>query len=326
MTGRLVSLTLAAAAALAVVTAAPASAAAGPPAFIQGAARWSLEWGCGDGHDTPADFAAMRSWDQNTVSVTLSSRLWLDPAACPGYQATVRQAVANANAAGLYVILTLQWVNPQPWCPGPGGQYPMPDAAQAVPFWRQAGRMFAADPLAGFQLYSEPHDVSPAVWRWGGMVYQPPAADRCAGWYRAAGMQQLAGELGRVAPGRLVYVSGLGWAHDLSMVRGDPIAGPWVRYSVHLYPGPGWDSPAQWGPTFGFLGRRVVALEFGTQSGAACPSWPLLGMMRYLRAVTGGMVGWAWTVSGPCSELAGWGGRPTVYAQTIRRYYLGWIR
>jgi hypothetical protein len=202
----------------------------------------------------------------------------------------------------------------------------MPDAGQAIPFWRQVGRMFAADPLVGFQLYSEPHDVSAATWRDGGPVYQPAGQGRCAGWYQAAGMQRLADVLAFWAPRRLVYVSGLGWAHDLSMIRGAPITGASVRYSVHLYPGPGWSTPAQWLATFGFLGRRVVALEFGTQAGSSCPAAPLLGMLRYLRSVTGGMVAWAWTVTGPCSELAGWGGRPTIYAQTIRRDYLGWIR
>lgn len=290
------------------------------PAFLQGSARWSLEWGCGDGHHALADFAAMRTWHQNTVSITLSSDLWFS-SACPGYRATVRDAVTAANAAGLYVILTLQWVNPWPGrCAGPGAQYPMPDAAEALPFWQQAGAMFAGDPMVGFQLFSEPHDVSQAVWRYGGTVTQPPASGRCAGTYRAVGMQRMADALARVAPGRLVYVSGLGWARDLSFVRTHPITGRWVRYSVHVYETPGWTGPAAWYKSFGFLGRKVAGLEFGNFTSGGCPTAPLKPIMSYLKSVTGGMVAWAWT-TGPCGLLAGWDGTPSAYGTPIRKEF-----
>jgi Cellulase (glycosyl hydrolase family 5) len=290
------------------------------PAFLQGSARWSLEWGCGDGHDMPADFAAMRTWHQNTVSITVSSDLWFS-SACPGYRAAVQDAVSAANAAGLYVVLTLQWVNPWPGrCKGPGAQYPMPDMAEGLPFWQQAGAMLAGDQV-GFQLFSEPHDVSAAVWRYGGTVTQPRAPGRCAGTYRAVGMQRMTDALARVAPGHLVYVSGLSWARDLSFVRGRPITGSDVRYSVHLYEEPDWNDPAEWNRTFGFLGRKVIGLEFGSFTSSGCPVAPLGAIMGYLKPVTGGMVAWAWT-TGSCGMLASWDGTPSAYGAPIRKEFL----
>src|SRR5260221_8419483 len=70
----------------------------------------SLEYSCaGDGHFTPADFQAMRGWGMNVVRLPLSSEFWANAGAiCPGYRATVAQAVANARAAHLLVILDLQ--------------------------------------------------------------------------------------------------------------------------------------------------------------------------------------------------------------------------
>src|SRR5262245_7224947 len=86
----------------------------GRPITLLGVNRPSLEYSCaGDGHLTLADFQAMRQWGMNVVRIPISSEFWANAGnACPGYHATVRQTVAYARAAHLFVILDLQWSAP----------------------------------------------------------------------------------------------------------------------------------------------------------------------------------------------------------------------
>ena len=75
------------------------------------------------------------------------------------YQAVVKQAVADATAAGLYVILDLHWGAPndssgQPLCPI--GQPGYADADHSVTFWTQVANAFKDNPAVMFELFNEP--------------------------------------------------------------------------------------------------------------------------------------------------------------------------
>ncbi len=75
------------------------------------------------------------------------------------YQAVVKQAVADATAAGLYVILDLHWGAPnnsngQPICPI--GQPGYADADHALTFWTQVANAFKDNPAVMFELFNEP--------------------------------------------------------------------------------------------------------------------------------------------------------------------------
>ncbi len=75
------------------------------------------------------------------------------------YQATVRKAVADATAAGLYVILDLHWGAPnnaagQPLCPV--GQPAYADADHALAFWKSVADTFQGNPAVMFELFNEP--------------------------------------------------------------------------------------------------------------------------------------------------------------------------
>jgi aryl-phospho-beta-D-glucosidase BglC (GH1 family) len=81
-----------------------------------------------------------------------------DPAGA--YQATVKQAVADATAAGLYVILDLHWSAPNgtngvPYCPI--GQSGYADATNSVTFWKQLADAFKGNPAVIFELFNEPY-------------------------------------------------------------------------------------------------------------------------------------------------------------------------
>ena len=80
-----------------------------------------------------------------------------DPASA--YQATVKKAVADAIAAGLYVILDLHWGAPnnaagQPLCPI--GQPACADNDHSLAFWTSLADTFKADPPVMFELCNEP--------------------------------------------------------------------------------------------------------------------------------------------------------------------------
>lgn len=76
------------------------------------------------------------------------------------YQSIVKTAVANANAAGLYVILDLHWAMPnnpstgRPWCPV--GQGPWADKDHSVDFWTQVATTFKGNAAVIFELFNEP--------------------------------------------------------------------------------------------------------------------------------------------------------------------------
>jgi len=80
-----------------------------------------------------------------------------DPAGV--YQATVRKAVADATAAGLYVILDLHWGSPnnpagEPLCPI--GQPSYADADHSLAFWKSLADTFKGNPAVMFELFNEP--------------------------------------------------------------------------------------------------------------------------------------------------------------------------
>ena len=79
------------------------------------------------------------------------------------YQATVKQAVADATAAGLYVILDLHWGAPnnasaQPLCPI--GQPAYADNDHSPTFWKQLADAFKGNPAVIFELFNEPYGTN----------------------------------------------------------------------------------------------------------------------------------------------------------------------
>ena len=75
------------------------------------------------------------------------------------YQATVRKAVADATAAGLYVILVDFWGTPnndtgRPLCPI--GQPGFANADHSLAFWKSVADTFKGNPAVIFELFNEP--------------------------------------------------------------------------------------------------------------------------------------------------------------------------
>jgi endoglucanase len=142
-------------------------------------------WGGQTGDPTP-NWSTIKSWSTNAVRLPLNEASWLGSScvdiggasvttvngqqvkdtpgqviqADPGnnYQATVKQAVANANAAGIYVILELQWGAPKYGSTAacPTAQNPMADADYSATFWSSVASTFKSNPAVIFELFNEP--------------------------------------------------------------------------------------------------------------------------------------------------------------------------
>jgi endoglucanase len=114
------------------------------------------------------NFSAMATlWGINVVRLPLGEQNWLGLCAstvsgggtAANFQAVVKQAVADANAAGLYVILDLHFLGSPNSCPS--GQQPMADTAYSPTFWSQVAAAFKNNPAVMFELFNEPQGNYP---------------------------------------------------------------------------------------------------------------------------------------------------------------------
>lgn len=306
--------------------------AAGHAVTLVGATRQSLEYLChGDGHFAPADFQAMRSWGMNAVRITLSSEFWSAAGGgCADYHQTIATAVGNAEAAGLYVILTLQWDAPYDTAHDRtygGVQCPMPDDGKDVGMWRDMAQIYRNDQRVLFDVFSEPHDVGWDTWLNGGTItnaacYIISQKDSIEpGSYHAIGMRDLVAAIRAISPQSIILLSGINWGYDLSSVgQGYAVTGSNIVYSTHPFDYAS-KEPANWPHDFGAVAQTypVIAAEFGSYT---CGTGYLVAAITYFKAHHISWLAWAWNVggcSGP-SLLADWSGAPAgAYGAYIRQ-------
>jgi hypothetical protein len=213
-------------------------------------------WGAQTG-DTVPNWRAIRAWNANVVRLTLNEASWLgyncvdrngktiNPDPWGNYQATVRQSVADAVAAGLYVIVDLHWSAPGSLCPVSQDQ--LPDADHSLKFWISVANTFKSNPAVIFDLFNEPrvdsHD-SATDWRRlrDGGTFSSFVSD--SGHYQlrmswlAVGMQSLVDTVRATGATNVLMVAGLSDASNLaewmSYKPDDPlnrIALSWHAYS-----------------------------------------------------------------------------------------------
>ncbi len=308
----------------------------GNPFFFRGAVSPSLGGSCigdtvtnGPGPIPASDFTTMaNTWGANAVTIYVNEDYWLYPATqldtnnqpCTNYHSVVEQAISNAEAAGLVVILGSAFSQiggsgpPQYHVPFCGshtsnlpclGQWCLPDAVYSVNAWQSLAQTFGNDPKVFFEPYSEPHDVSWSKWRNGGTI-------TCS-WllspsytYQGAGMQQLANAIRGTGAENVILASGPAWAHNLSRVLGGlppsgfALTGDNVGYSVHSRD----PHSTAWDNLFGRLASSVpvVATEVDVtpRSLRRCPSSTYVSsIMPYFNAHGIGYTAWAWIAPGP---------------------------
>ncbi|MDP9036369.1 MAG: glycoside hydrolase family 5 protein [Myxococcota bacterium] len=287
--------------------------AAGRAHLFHGVDRPSFEWSAAGDHISGADFQRIAAWNANVVRVALNQDFWLAGAQQhnASYRQAVDQAVQWAEAAGLDVILDLHWSDKGNLSAAKSDQQKMADV-NSVEFWTEVATRYKGDGRVLFELYNEPHDISPDVWLNGGS----------AGDYVAVGMQDLYNAVRAAGAENLVIAGGLNWAYALTALPGGAINGYNVMYAVHPYnksdnqPG-GWDS--NWGFVASTNFAPVIATEFGDSTAACSGLWDST-LVQYCDERQISWTAWAW-YPGSCgfpSLISDWAGTPTAQGQVIR--------
>ncbi len=210
------------------------------------------------------DWSLLRAWHMNAVRLPLNESSWLgDPCVDPGtgvqrnpdpggnYRATVRRSVADAVAAGLYVILDLHWSAPGKFCAT--GQSQMADQDNSLRFWASVAGVFKDNPAVIFELFNEPfglnrYPVASSDWaalRDGGLydhfVHQDSVSGALASMpliWQAAGMQTMLDAVRATGATNVVLAGTMGWNGDLRpwslYAPRDPIGQLAVAW--HVYP------------------------------------------------------------------------------------------
>jgi hypothetical protein len=316
----------------------------GRPVLLHGVNRSGTEFMCVQGHgifDGPADQAsvsAIKAWGVNAVRVPLNEACWngepyVNQAyAGASYQDAIKAYVSLLNANGMVAILDLHWTDgrytgPYSLCASAQAKClkPMPDAAQAVPFWTSVARTFKGNNAVIFDLFNEPFPdraghsqaASWQCWLHGGF---------CAGiGYPVAGMQDLVNAVRGTGAHNVILLAGLAYANDisgwLSYEPADPghnLAASWHSYNFNAC-----SSLSCWTSVVAPVIARVplVAGEIGEND---CAAGYISSMTSWLDSQPASYLAWAWNADFPCASgpslITSYAGTPTPYGVGYRAH------
>ena len=303
--------------------------ASGQQVILRGINRSGAEYSCVngtgifDGEMDQAAITAMKSWGVNAVRMPLNEACWNGESyvssqfAGANYQNAIKSEVSLMNSNGLDVILDLHWTDGSYTGPSPGScksnqvaeafcQKPMPDAAQAIPFWTSVATAFKGNDAVIFDLFNEPYpDIS--------------AGNETAGWqcwlsggtctgigYPVAGMQQMLNAVRGAGANNVVMLGGLTWSNDmtqwLSHEPSDPdhnLAASWHSYNFNACSNQScWTS--QIAPVIAQV--PLVAGEIGEND---CSGSYINPLTTWLDSQNTSYLAWAWNADFDCSSGPG---------------------
>ncbi|HUL27150.1 MAG TPA: cellulase family glycosylhydrolase [Streptosporangiaceae bacterium] len=300
--------------------------AGGKQVVLHGVNRSGGEWACvqgvgiWDGPMGQASVSAMKRWHVNAVRVPLNEACWngqsyVKPAyRGASYQQAVEAYVRLLNHNGLVAILDLSYTDGR-YTGGPTActswravcQKPMPDAAQAIPFWTSVARTFKGNDAVIFDLFNEPYpdraggtpDQAWRCWLRGGST--------CTGIsYRVAGMRSLVTAVRSTGANNVIMLPGLRWSNDLTQwlahEPADPdhnLAASWHSYNFNAC-----RTAACWDQQIAPVIARVpvIVAEMGENDCAGTYIGPL---MRWLDARSTSYLAWAWNADFGCAAGPG---------------------
>jgi endoglucanase len=313
--------------------------ASGRRVVLRGVDRSGAEYECVQGHgifDGPsgqASVTAMRSRGINAVRVPLNEACWngqsyVNPAyAGARYRAAIQAYVKLLNASGMVAILDLHWTDGaytgntsacssvEAIC-----QKPMPDAAQAVPFWTSVARTFGGNDAVIFDLFNEPYPEQAGgsnetegwqCWLHGG-------GDCVSIGYPVAGMQTLVDAVRSTGANNVVMLGGLAWANDLtgwlSHEPTDPdhnLVASWHSYNFNAC-----NTKSCWTAQIAPVIAKVpvIAGEIGEND---CADTYVDPLTSWLNSKSTSYLAWAWDTDSNCATgpglITSYTGTPTPY-------------
>ena len=319
----------------------------GTPVVLHGVDRSGGEyacvqgWGIWDGPMNQASVTAMKSWHINAVRIPLNEACWNGQSYVKSkyrgtaYHKAVEAYVRLLNRNGLVAILDLHWTDgtytgPSSGCSSAQAvcQKPMPDAAQARPFWRSVARTFKGNDSVIFDLFNEPYPETATgateseawhCWLRGG---------HCTGIaYKVAGMQTLVNVVRSTGAKNVIMLGGLGYSSDLSeWLRHEPadrdhnLAASW-----HAYNFGGCHVRSCWNSQIEPVIKKVplIAGEIGEND---CADDYISPLMKWLDARSTSYLAWAWNADFSCASgpglITSYNGTPTAYGKGYRTHLL----
>jgi endoglucanase len=314
----------------------------GQQVLLHGADRSGTEYKCVqtggifDGPTSTASINVMKAHGINAVRVPLNEACWNgDSWVNPAYSgATYRTAVEGfvhrLNADGMVVVLDLHWTDgaytgPASACSSAEAtcQKPMPDKAEAIPFWTSVAGTFKNNDAVIFDLFNEPYPEQAdqmntaegwQCWLNGG---------NCAGIsYPVAGMQDMVDAVRATGANNVLMLGGLEWSNDLtgwlSHEPTDPdhnLAASWHSYNFNAC------STAQcWNSQIAPVAAKVplIAGEIGEND---CASGYVTPLMNWLTSKGANFLAWTWNTDFNCATgpglITSYNGQPTGFGAGV---------
>jgi len=325
----------------------------GTQVVLHGVDRSGTEYACVqgngifDGPNDQASITAMKSWGPvNAVRVPLNEACWNAESyvnsadAGTNYINAIKSYVSLLNSNGIVALLDLHWTDgaytgPSAGCSSAQAtcQKPMPDAAQAIPFWTSVANTFKGNNAVVFDLFNEPY-ASRATgstasgwtcWKNGGT---------CAGIsYQVAGMQSMVNAVRSTGAANVLMLGGEEYSNDLgtpgstsdpsilTLLPTDPdhdLAVSWHSYNFNTC-----SSQSCWTSQVAPVAASVpvVAGEIGENDCADSYVDPL---MTWLDSQGISYLPWAWNADFACSSGPGlitdYTGTPTAYGAGVETH------
>jgi len=318
--------------------------ASGAQVVLHGVDRSGTEYACVqgngifDGPNDQASITAMKNWGVNAVRVPLNEACWnaesyVNPAyAGANYINAIKAYVSLLNANGMVAILDLHWTDgaytgPSAGCSSAQAvcQKPMPDAAQAVPFWTSVAQTFKGNNAVIFDLFNEPY-ASRATgntttgwqcWLSGGT---------CAGiGYQVAGMQGMVNAVRSASASNVIMLGGEEYSNDLTQwlayEPSDPdhnLVASWHSYNFNTC-----SSQSCWTSQVAPVAAQVpvIAGEIGEND---CADGYVNPLMSWMDSEGISYLAWAWNADFNCSSGPGlitdYNGDPTAYGAGVESH------
>jgi hypothetical protein len=296
-------------------------------------------WGIWDGLMDQASIDAMKTWGINSVRVPLNEACWNAESyvnsayAGSNYQQAVVAYVNLLNQNGIVAILDLHWsdgaytgyssgcASAQAVC-----QKPLPDAAQAVPFWSSVAATFKGNDAVIFDLFNEPYPERATgseasgwqCWLNGGTCSGIP--------YSVAGMQQLVNAVRAAGAGNVIALGGLEYSNDLTAWlthkptdSSNNLMAAWHSYDTNTC-----NSSSCWNSQIAPVAAQVPLLV-GELGESDCGHSYIDPLMTWLDSQGASYLAWTWNnwdcSSGP-SLISDYTGTATAYGAGYKAHLL----
>jgi endoglucanase len=301
--------------------------ASGTQVVLHGVDRSGTEYACVqgngifDGPNDQASITAMKSWGPvNAVRVPLNEACWNAESyvnsadAGANYINAIKSYVSLLNSNGIVALLDLHWTDgaytgPSAGCSSAQAtcQKPMPDAAQAIPFWTSVANTFKGNDAVIFDLFNEPYasraDNNNSAEGWQCWETGSP----CTGIsYPVAGMQQMINAVRGTGANNVLMLGGEEYSNDLTgwlqYEPADPdhnLVASWHSYNFNTCGSQScWTS--QVAPVIASV--PVVAGEIGEND---CAGTYINPLTTWLESENTSFLAWAWNADFNCSSGPG---------------------